>query len=306
MEFKDYYQILGIGKSASPDEIKKAYRKLAKIYHPDKNPGDKVAEEKFKDISEAYEVLSDKDKRARYDQFGANWKYAQEDNPEQGFNRAPGGATYYTYEGDLNDLFTDDRGFSEFFYRMFGADSPFGSRNTGRSNRSRKGQDYHAVLPVSLEEVFQGSQRTFQVNGKNLRIKIKPGVQEGKTLRLPGKGGPGAGGGPAGDLFLQIQIQPHPQFQIEGANLKTETRVDLYTFLLGGKVEIPAPGGTVRISITPETEPGKVIKIVGKGLPLDESLKRSGDLYVTLQAKIPHNLSEKEKAMIRELADMRA
>lgn len=306
MEFKDYYKILGIGKTASQDEIKKAYRKLAKINHPDKNPDNKAAENRFKEISEAYEVLSDKEKRKKYDQYGANWKYAEEGNSGAG-NAGTGGGTYYTYQGDPNEFFTDDRGFSDFFYQMFGGNNPFGRTNQGgRKPFTQKGNDYQAQLPITLEEAFNGSHRTFEVNGQNLRIKIKPGTTDGKTLRLTGKGGPGINGGPAGDLYIQIKIEPHPNFQIEGFDLKTETKVNIYTLMLGGKVEIPTPGGLIRIQVQPETEPGKTIKIAGKGLPENEKKTKSGNLYVTLQAKIPHHLSEKEKNLLKELADLRA
>lgn len=308
MEFKDYYKILGIGKTASQDEIKKAYRKLAKINHPDKNPDNKAAEARFKEISEAYEVLSDKENRQKYDQYGANWKYADETKAQNGPGYSgPRGGNYSTYQGDPNDFFTDERGFSDFFYQMFGGNNPFG-KNTqgGRKPFSQKGDDYQAELPVTLEEVFSGNQRTFQVNGKSLRIKIKPGMQTGKKLRLPGEGGPGLNGNPPGDLYLYIKIEPNPNFQIEGFDLKTEVKVDIYTLMLGGKVEIPTPGGLIRINIQPETEPGKTIKISGKGLPENEKKTKAGNLYVTLQAKIPHHLSEKEKDLLKELASLRA
>ena len=307
MEFKDYYKILGVDRKASQPEIKKAYRKLAKQYHPDKNPDDKAAEKKFKDISEAYEVLGDEENRKKYDQFGENWKYANQaqHQGQEGFGFRPGngGQTFY-YEGDLGDIFGDERGFSDFFYQFFGGGDRFGGRGQTRSqSRARKGADYEAAFPITLEEAYHGGTRTFGVNGHQLRVKIKPGMSDGKRLRIKGKGGAGA---VPGDLYLNINIQEHPLYKRKGHDLYKDEAIDIYTLMLGGKAEIQTLSGKVRVPIKAETNPGKVIKLSGKGMPKDEKKRSFGDLYITLRAALPQRLTKKEKQLLTELAQMRA
>ena len=312
MKFQDYYKILGVNRDASEKEIKTSYRKLAKKYHPDSNPDNAEAEEKFKAVSEAYEVLSDSEKRAKYDQYGENWKYADQfAQAGQGAQGSPGGSRsgqYYTYDGDFGDFFRDERGFSDFFYSMFGEGSPFG-RQGGRghtSSRGFRGEDYQATLDISLEDAYHGGAQTFQLNGQTLRINIKPGAKEGQKLRLKGKGGQAPQGGENGDLYIILRVQPHRLFERKGDDLYLEHKTDLYTLILGGKIEIPTLGKPVRITIKPETEPGKVIRLRGKGMPLDAKSSRHGDLLVTLQAQLPQQLSQKEKELFQQLAELRA
>jgi curved DNA-binding protein len=301
MKFQDYYQTLGVSRDASEKEIKTSYRKLAKKYHPDSNQENPAAEEKFKAISEAYEVLSDPEKRAKYDQYGENWKHADQ------FAGAgnPGGGQYYTYEGgDFGDFFRDERGFSDFFYSMFGGGSPFGRQ--GQARGVYKGEDYQATLDISLQDAYHGGSQTFQLNGETLRINIKPGAKDGQKLRLKGKGGLGRQGGENGDLYIILRVQPHPRFKREGNDLHLEHKIDLYTLVLGGKVEIPTLDKSVRVTVKPETEPGKLIRLRGKGMPLDAEKTRHGDLLVTLQAKMPQRLSTREKELFQQLAELRA
>ncbi len=287
MDFKDYYKILGVGKKASQDEIRKAYRKLAGKYHPDTNPDNPAAEEKFKDIGEAYEVLGDADKRSKYDRYGKNWKQM-----EQGGGFGPGG-----FGGGG---FADDRGFSDFFYQMFGGAAP-----GGRRTRAQKGDDYKADITVSLEDVFEGRTRSIRIDGKTLDVPVKAGMQDGKQLKVKGHGGPGHGGGPKGDLYLSLKIEDHPLFTRVGDDLKADHAIDLYTLVLGGKVEIPTLGKAVRIPIAPQTQPGKVIKLTGKGMPKNAQKSAYGNLYITLRAKLPENLSATELEYFQKLAACR-
>lgn len=299
MEFRDYYETLEVSKSASQDEIKKAYRKLAKKYHPDQNPDNPEAEEKFKLISEANEVLSDPEKKEKYDQSGANWKYA--DAQGGGFTgQNYGGGEYYTYEGDLGDIFGDSRGFSDFFYQMFGGEGGFRQRGPIR------GQDIEAVLPITLEEAYHGSKRSFSINNENLRLTIRPGMYDGQRIRLRGKGGSVVAGGERGDLYLIIQVEDHPLYEQKGDDLFVDRSVDLYTLVLGGKTEIQTLGGKVKIDVKPETDPDTVLRLKGKGMPKDKNSSSFGDMYVKLKAKVPRKLNEKERQLWQELAGMRA
>ncbi|MEM9934656.1 MAG: DnaJ C-terminal domain-containing protein [Bacteroidota bacterium] len=289
----DYYNILGVSKSASQNEIKKAYRKLAMKYHPDQNKNNKSAEEKFKHISEAYEVLGDPDHRAKYDKFGTHWKQAE--------RAGQGGYGGQTGQGfGAEDFFRDSRGFSDFFYQMFGG-------NTGFSGapRASKGSDLQGDVEITMEEAYHGTSRTFSLHGKNLRIQIKPGIEDGKKLKLKGKGNPGVHGGPAGDLLLQVHVSPHLLFTRTGMHLRTEVAVDIFTLMLGGEIEVPTMSGKVKVKLKPETQPDKKIKLSGKGFPRDEKRNIHGNLYVTLKAKIPTKLSEQEKELVRELARLR-
>jgi curved DNA-binding protein len=298
MEFKDYYKILGVGRKASQEEIRKAYRKLAGKYHPDANPDDPNTEEKFKEVGEAYEVLSDPDKRAKYDRFGKDWKYAQQ---------APGGGGFGPgfqggFDPNMGDFFRDERDFSDFFYHFF---TP-GARGQGRQYAPpRKGDDYKADLYISLEDVMEGGTRSIRINGEQLDVPVKAGVEDGKRLRVKGRGAPGTHGGPRGDLYLTFKLKDHPSFSRSGSNLQGEAEVDMYTLLLGGKAQLPTLGKPVRITIKAETQPGEVIKLKGKGLPKDEKKTRYGDLFITLRAKFPQNLSKKEKELLTQLAQLR-
>lgn len=319
MEYKDYYKILGLEKSASQEEIKKKYRKLAVQYHPDKNPGDKAAEEKFKEISEAYNVLSDPEKRKQYDQLGANWnQYRQAGGRASDFDWSQyarqygGGAARgrgrQAYEGDYGDFFGGEGGgFSDFFDNIFGGGfAQAGGRTRGRPRGGGfRGQDYTASLEISLEEAYKGTTRSFTLEGKQLRIKLKPGIEDGQTLRLKGKGGPGPQGGAAGDLLLTIIVAPHPQFRREGKDVKTDVEVDLYTAILGGKITVPTLAGPVKFSLPARTQNDKVLRLKGKGMPVYGKADEYGDMYITIKVELPQQLTAEEEELFRKLRDLK-
>jgi curved DNA-binding protein len=316
MDYKDYYKILGVDKQASEKDIKKAYRKLATKYHPDKNPDDKAAEEKFKEITEAYEVLSDPEKRKKYEQLGANWEAFQQSGYDptqfaQGspFGRGGGGHTF-VFEGDPSEFFGG--GGSSFFETFFGghngaAGDPFeafmNQRRGGgrRASTAYAGQDLQAEMDITLQEAYQGSSRTFSLNGENLRIKIKPGAYDGQKLRLKGKGRPGVNGGPAGDLYLVLKVIPQNDLQRDGDNLIYEREIDLYTAVLGGQISIPTLSGKVNMKIPEGTNSGSVLRLKGKGMPKTGTPDKYGDLLVKIKVDLPKNLSEAERKGFEEL-----
>ena len=309
MEFKDYYKTLGLDKQATADDIKKAYRKLAKKYHPDKNPNDKVAEEKFKEVSEAYEVLKDPEKRKKYDTLGANWKHYQHagGNPDDWFRNfhqgRQGGS--YQFSGSFNDLFGNIGGFSDFFESFFGG----GERHRGTdgfANVAQKGSDYEASLIISLEEAHKGVEKQFVVNGRTLRVKITPGIEEGKKLRLRNQGGEGRAGGEKGDLYLKIKIEKHPYFERKENDLYYDLNVDLYTAVLGGKKEVTTlDGKRINIIIPKETENGKILKVKGMGMNKPGRTDR-GDLFVRINVNIPQNLTNEEIKLFEKLKSLRS
>lgn len=320
MQYKDYYQILGVDKQASEKEIKKAYRKLATKYHPDKNPDDKAAEEKFKEITEAYEVLSDPEKRKKYEQLGANWEAFQQSgfDPSQFQGRGnpfgQGGGHTFVFEGDPSEFFGGGGGGSSFFDLFFGQGTqgktdPFeafmnqrgGRGSGGRARAAYAGQDLQAEMEVTLLEAYQGSSRTFTINGDSLRIKIKPGAYDGQKLRLKGKGNPGVNGGPSGDLYIVLKITPDPRFQREGNNLIYEQQVDLYTALLGGKINVPALGGAVSMRIPESTNPDALLRLKGKGMPVYGENDQYGDLLVRIKVNFPKKLSDAERKAFEAL-----
>ncbi|SDJ86186.1 curved DNA-binding protein [Catalinimonas alkaloidigena] len=317
MQYKDYYQILGVDKSATQDDIKKAYRKLAVKYHPDKNPDNKQAEDRFKEITEANEVLSDPDKRAKYDRLGANWKQYENMDPSQYAHAGNnGGGYHYQFEGDLGDIFGNTGGFSDFFNQFFGGDFGGSSRfrTSGdfgggyRSGRARapKGQDYESQLEVSLEEAQQGTERTFSLEGEQLRIKIKPGIEDGQRIRLKGKGAPGPGGTARGDLYLTLHVLPNPHYERRGDDLYTTVGLPLYDALLGGKVNIPTLTGSVNVTLKEGTQNGKTLRLKGLGIPNYKNPEQKGDLYVTLQVQLPTQLTEEERTAFRKLRSTRS
>lgn len=305
MNVKDYYKILGVEKSATDDEIKKAYRKLAKKYHPDKNPGDKAAEEKFKEANEANEVLGDPEKRKKYDQFGNDWQgYEQRGGRPEDFdwsnfggNAYGGGRTHSThgFEGD------DDGQFSDFFETLFGQRFG-GGGGRRRSAGPAKGRNLNATMDVTFEEAYTGGSRQVEVNGARLSIKLKPGLHEGQVIRLKGKGQESPNGGEAGDLLITIQITPDPRFELKGQDIHTEAPVDLYIAVLGGKAQIELPGTAINMTIPEGTDSGKVFRLKGKGMPDYHHPTQVGDLYIKVMVKIPANLTEKEKALFKQLA----
>ncbi len=315
MQYKDYYKILGVNRNASQDEIKKAYRKLAVKYHPDKTKGDKNSENKFKEISEAYEVLKDPEKRKKYDRFGQNWKQYQEAGAGAGgfefsdFMRQGGfgrGRSQDWQEqsspfGDafgFEEVFTGGRGrsgFSDFFETLFGEDFRSArAKPRGGRTASMRGQDVTAETTLTLEEAYYGTSRIIQMDGRKVRVNIKPGIQDNRTLRLPGKGMPGSGGGQAGDLYLKINIKQHPVYKREGNDLYMDVKVDLYSAVSGGKTEVETLKGKVKVGIPKKTQSGKVLRLPKLGMPVHNKPGEYGDLYVKIHIQIPEDLTEED------------
>ncbi|HEX8460617.1 MAG TPA: J domain-containing protein [Segetibacter sp.] len=291
MEYVDYYKTLGLKKTASDSDIKMAYRKLARKYHPDLNPNDKEANKKFQDINEAHEVLSDPEKRKKYDKYGGDWKNGEEfEKARQAQSRQYQNAGGNHFEGGGDDDFSD------FFSSMFG--------KQGRSRQQAKyrGQDFNAELHLTLEAAYTTHQQTLAVNGKNIRITIPAGVEDGQVIKLKGHGGPGTNGGPAGDLFITFVIEPNPTFKRVGSDLHTTVDLDLYTAVLGGDFTLDTLSGKIKLKVNPETQNGTKTRLKGKGFPVYKSEGQFGDLYITYSIKIPTNLSEKQKELFRELA----
>ena len=308
MEYKDYYKILGVSKSASQDEIKKAYRKLAVKYHPDKNPGDKQSEERFKEIGEAYEVLKDPEKRKKYDQLGANWKQYQNAGAGAGSDFSgfggggPGGSSFY-YEGDLGDIFGGaGGGFSDFFQRFFSgaqAGQGFGARQ-----QAYAGRDLRAGLEISLHEAYHGTTRILDVGGEKLRVKIKPGAYSGQELKIKGKGGHGAGGGARGDIYITIKVLPDNRYAVNGNDLVVREDVDLYTAVLGGRIEVNTLSGKVQVPVPKGTQSESRLRLRGKGMPVYGKPGLAGDLYVQLHVVIPRNLKPGEVNLFEQLKEI--
>lgn len=322
MKVIDYYKTLGVGKGADEKEIKKAYRKLARQYHPDVNPDDKVSEERFKEINEAYEVLSDPSKRQKYDQFGSQWQqYERAGGRPEDFNWSqwaggPGGGsqTRTVSQEEFEQMFGGSGGFSDFFETLFGGMG--GGRRAGGFDfgggqqfqaRPRQGQDMEHPIQVTLEEAFHGTTRTLQwEDGRSIEAKIPRGVETGSRIRLSGQGQPGAAGGRAGDLYLKVEVLPHPTYTREGDDLKVDVPVDLYTALLGGKAEVRTLDKSVNLTIPPETPNGKLFRLRGLGMPKLRQPDHRGDLYATATIQLPRNLSEKEKTLFEQLREMRS
>ena len=301
MDFLDYYKVLGIAKKASQDDIKKAYRKLARKYHPDVNPNDKASEKKFKEINEAHEVLSHPENRKKYDQYGKDWKHADayDEARKQQAGRG-GGRGHFTYDHGQGDFGGGD--FSDFFESIFGQSGGFSSRQS----RSMKGQDLTTETTISLKDAHVDHKRVLNVQGKKLRITIPAGIKDGQTIRLRGQGGPGAGGGNKGDLYITFHFKKDKSFERKGNNLYLEYEVNLYTMLLGGKIEIPTMGGNVQVTLKPETPNGHQIRLKGKGYPVYKKKNMYGDLYVKIHANIPAKLTKKEKELFGQLQSLRS
>ncbi|MCK0109456.1 J domain-containing protein [Flavobacteriaceae bacterium S0825] len=296
MAFIDYYKILGVAKNASEKDIKKAYRKLARKYHPDLNPNDKVAEKKFKEINEANEVLINPDNRKKYDQYGEHWQNAE------AYEKAKQQQQYsqqYSTQGDFGGYSEED--FSDFFESMFGGSS---SRTQGRQAKFR-GQDFNAQLQLDLKDVYTTRKRTLTVNNKNIRITIPAGVENGQVIKIKGHGGKGINGGPNGDLYIQFSIVNSTPFKRDGDNLYTSVDLDLYKALLGGEITVNTFDGKVKLTVKPETQNGTKVKLKGKGFPVYKKQGQFGDLYVTYNIKTPTKLSAKEKELFTELAKLR-
>lgn len=320
MEYQDYYKVLGVDKKASVAQIKKAYRKLARQHHPDMNPGDKKAEERFKQINEAYEVLSDAERRRKYDQLGASYQqYARTGGDPRGFDWSqwmggfggqPGGARV-EYSGNIEDLFGSG-GFSDFFNSIFGgmgAGQDVFKRAGGRgeraySSRGVRGQDYEQQVEITLEEAFTGTTRVLAKDGQRLEVKIPPGARAGTKVRLSGQGTSGIGG-PAGDLYLVVKVAPHALFERDGDDLRCELPVDLYTAVLGGEAILHALGGDVKLKIAPQTQSGRTIRLAGQGMPRLRDPQTRGDLFAKVRVMLPYPLTEREIELFRDLAQQR-
>jgi curved DNA-binding protein len=302
MAFIDYYKILGIEKTATDKDIKAAYRKLARKYHPDLNPNDAEANKKFQQINEANEVLSDPEKRKKYDKYGENWQHGDEYEKYAQQQQAHG--QQYSGFGRGHTQGFEDFGefgggdFSDFFQQMFGGGGG------GRSSRQARyrGQDFNAELHLNLKDVSESHKQTLTVNSKNIRITIPAGVENGQTIKIAGHGGPGMNGGPAGDLYITFVIAPDPNFRRDGANLYTTVKLDLYTAILGGEATIDTLTGKVKLKVAPETQNGTTIRLKGKGMPVYKKEGQSGDLLVTYDIQLPRNLTEKQKQLFTELA----
>ena len=290
MEFIDYYKILEIDKNATEEDIKKAYRKLARKFHPDLNPNDKEAHKKFQQINEANEVLSDPSKRKKYDQYGKDWQHAEHFEKQR--HSQP---RYETYAGDE---FSGESDFSSFFESMFGA----GSRQ--RTTKFR-GHDFNTELQLQLADILKTHQQTLSVNGKNIRITIPAGIENGQVIRLKGYGAPGVNGGPSGDLYITFVVKEDPKFKRIGNDLYTNAKLDLYTAILGGETVIDTLDGKVKMKVNPETQPGSKVRLKGKGVPVYKQEGQFGDLYVTYEVKLPTNLTDKERALYEELSQLK-
>lgn len=296
MEYIDYYKILGVSKTATEEEIKNAYRKLARKYHPDLNPDDKEANRKFQEINEANEVLGDPEKRKKYDQYGKDWKHAE---AYESASRAQG-QRQYSGGRQAGDPFGGDFGgnFSDFFEFMFGGPGQ------GRQVKFR-GEDYQAELELGLMDAAKTHKQTLNLNGKKIRITVPAGIDDGQTIRIKGHGAPGVNGGPPGDLYITFTIRPEAGFKREGANLYLAREIDLYTAVLGGEVMVDTLKGKVRVTVPAGTQPGTRVRLKGQGFPRYKQEDSFGDLYVTWSVRLPVNLSQKEMELFTELSKLK-
>lgn len=297
MAFIDYYKTLGIDKTATEKEIKNAYRKQARKYHPDLNPNDVQANKKFQEINEANEVLGDPEKRKKYDKYGENWQhgeaYEQQTSQQQSRRRSSGDPGSF---GGFGGGFGSGEDFSDFFQSMFG-----GAGGSGRRTGYR-GQDLNAELQLSLQDTLHTHKQTLTVNGKNIRITIPAGIENGQTIKIAGHGGQGVNGGPAGDLYIKFNIPADGRFKRDGANLYKTVKLDLYTAVLGGEIMAETPTGKVKVRVKPETPNGTRVKLKGKGMPVYKKENEFGDLYLTYDIQIPTNLTDKQKRLFEELS----
>ena len=327
MEFRDYYQTLGVAKSASDKELKQAYRKLARKHHPDVNPGDKSAESRFKEINEAYEVLGDPEKRRKYDELGANWRmYEQAQHHGQSggpFGGAPGGGawninmggepgSYRTMsEEEMHDLFGNQDPFSDFFRTFFGgggSKEPGGRARQGRAPRSQKGRDIEHEVELTLEEAYHGATRRVSIkqggHARSVDVRIPVGVKDGSRVRAAGEGEAGANGGAGGDLYLRVKLKPHAVFERKGSDLYAKVAVPVTTAVLGGEAQVPTVTGSVRLKIPETTQSGQVFRLKGHGMPAVGKPDDRGDLYATVEIQLPRSLTQDQRQHYEAIAKL--
>jgi DnaJ-class molecular chaperone len=329
MEFKDYYQTLGVTKTASDKELKQAYRKLARKHHPDVNPGDKAAEARFKEINEAYEVLGDPEKRRKYDELGANWRmYEQAQQQGQGFPGSnpfagagggawninmggPGGGYRTMSEEEMHDLFGNEDPFSDFFKTFFGGGGAAGGgarTRPGRAPRTQKGRDIEHEVELTLEEAYHGATRRISIkqggHARSVDVRIPVGVKDGSRVRAAGEGESGANGGASGDLYLRVRIRPHPVFERKGTDLHARVGVPVTTAVLGGEAQVPTLTGSVRLKIPETTQSGQVFRLKGHGMPAVGKPDERGDLYATVEIQLPRSLSKQVREHYEALAKL--
>lgn len=311
MTYIDYYQVLGVDKTASQDDIKKAFRKLARKYHPDLNPDDATAKDKFQALNEANEVLGDPEKRKKYDEYGEYWKHADEFEARKqtrqqgsagsfsGFGTDGSGTYWYSSDGQQ---FSGSKagGFSDFFEQIFG----HRAHNGNGAGAGFRGQDFHADLKLSLRDAAQTHKQIFTIKGRNVRITVPAGVANGQVIRLKGYGGEGIDGGPAGDLYITFVIAESPVFKRLGDDLYIDVDIDLYTALLGGEKLVDTLDGRVKLKVNPETQNGTKVRLKGKGFPVYKKEGSFGDLIVNYTVKLPVNLTEQQKEMFLKIQSM--
>jgi curved DNA-binding protein len=298
MDYKDYYKILGIARTASQDEIRSAYRKLAREYHPDHNPGNKQAEDKFKEINEAYQVLSDPQKRGRYDQLGDSYSSWQQNGTPGGFDwsqwySSSPGSTRVNYEGNMDDLFGQGS-FSDFFRTIFGG---MAAQQAAR-NQAAQAPVYEAPVTISLEEAYKGAVRQVEGGKRKVQVRIPTGVKTGSKVRMPG------GAPDGGDIYLKVHVADDPRFTREGNDLHTQTNVDVFTAMLGGEVSVPTFSGNVILKIPAGTQPDQVFRVSGRGMPFLKNPESRGDLYIRVKVNIPRNLTDEQKKLLQDAAKM--
>jgi curved DNA-binding protein len=312
MEYKDYYEILGVSRDADQKEIKRAFRRLARKYHPDVNPDDEQAEDRFKEINEAYEVLSDPEKRAKYDQLGREWsRYGQSGGGPEGFDWSqwttqPGGGRVHVQYGtpeDLQDLFGGRSPFSDFFTQIFGGMGARGGE-TRTQPRPQRGQDLEQEVMISLDEAYHGTSRVVEKDGRRLEVQIPAGARTGTRIRMAGEGGPGAAGGGPGDLYLRVNVVATGRFERRGDDLAVTVDVDLYTALLGGEAEVPTLSGAVLLRIPEGTQNGRTFRLRGQGMPRLGRAEEHGDLYANVNVRLPESLSPRERELLEQLSTL--
>lgn len=301
MEYKDYYKVLGVERTATADQLKKAYRKLAVKYHPDKNPDNKQAEERFKELSEAYEVIGNAEKRKKYDELGANWKQYE----QQGFDGFGGGrrSSQGGRQAGFGEYFSGGQGdFSDFFEAFFGAG--YGGGGARSSSRARpKGQDLSAELNLSLSEAYHGAERMIQLGEQRIRLKIKQGVRHGQTLRMKGKGQQSPYGGEPGDLLIKINLNQQAGIQREGDDLIQELPVDVYTAILGGKIKLNTLKGEVQVPVKAGVQSNATLRLKGLGMPVYGKTE-TGNLMLKVKLILPENISDEERELIQKAAEI--